>query len=214
VAGLNDIAQESALSADTLTATNSATSYLTFSPNTFYNLFTAFMWGLEQHVAGVNAFIATNTLTVHPEFAKAFNYFASNASTLGITNKVVTTVALSHIFVPTEQTLGSIAITGASAGTFTPGTAVNTALYGPGQALYVKNTGGSAWTAGGILSISYHDSANTAQTVPYTTTTVAAGATVSLSVFGQSVTNITVTSGGTSGNDVAVVAEPTRTIAY
>lgn len=214
VAGLNDIAQESALSTQTLTSTTSAIAFLTFSANTFYNLYAQLMNALEAHVSGVSSFISTNTLMVHPEFAAAFNYYATNAATLGLSNKSVTKVPTSVIFVPAEVTLGTIAEIGAAAGTFTVGSTVDTTKYSAGQALYVKNTGAGALTAGASITITYKDVNNATQTANYTSTALAAGATAALSVNGQAVTNIVVNSGGTNGNQIAVVAEPTRTIAY
>src|SRR5260370_20072673 len=99
VAGLNDVVQERDLAGAAYTDANAVVSYLTIAKTAFYALFKELMNSLETHTGGVNAFLVANTLLVHPEFAGAFNYFAPNASALGLRNAPVTSVATTQIFV-------------------------------------------------------------------------------------------------------------------
>src|SRR5260221_12735160 len=107
------------------------------------------MNSLETHTGGVNAFLVANTLLVHPEFAGAFNYFAPNASALGLRNAPVTSVATTQIFVAVEQTLASIAVTGAAAGTFSRRPAGDLAPEWPGGPFPQNTAGGGPCCAGG-----------------------------------------------------------------
>lgn len=140
VAGLGDIVQERDLSAGAKTSADNVVAWLGIVKNTFYTQYVQFMNALETHTGGTSAFITGNSLFVHPEFASCFNYFAANATNLALRSGLPTTIPVANVFVPAAQTLGSIAVTGASAGTFSAGTAVNTALYAPGLQLYIKNT--------------------------------------------------------------------------
>lgn len=139
VAGLNDVVQERDLAGSAYTDASNVVSYLTVSKNALYALYKEFMNALEIHTGGVNSFLTTNTLLVHPEFAAAFNYFAPNASALGLRNAPATSIVAANIFVAAQQSLASIAVTGAAAGTFSAGTAINLSNNAP-LPLFIKNT--------------------------------------------------------------------------
>ena len=217
VAALNDVVQEAALAGPANTDAAAVVAYMTITANAFYPLYKEFMKALDSHTAGVNAYLVANTLMVHPEFAAAFNYFATNGVALGLVNTSATAIATTHIFVPASQTLASIAVTGAATGTFSAGTNLDLTKYGPSQ-LYLKNTAGSPTTGTATsFTVTYTNAAGTAgQTATQALSgALAAGATLAISVAtGSAVSNIVVNSGGVNGDAIAVVVVPARTITY
>lgn len=215
IAALNDVDQEADLAPAGKVAAANMASAIVLSASTFYQQYRSLLSALDSHVGGLNAFLAANSLQVHPEFAAAFNAFATNATALGF--KAATAIDPTHIFVPAVQTLGSIAVTGAAAGTFSAGTPIDTTKYAPAQ-LYLKNTAGGA-TGGTATSftVTYTNAAGTAgQTATQALSgALAAGATLAIgSVVGSAVSNIVVNSGGVAADAIAVIVQPLRTVAY
>lgn len=182
-----------------------------------YAYFAPYLEALDYDIGGVYSFINTNSLVVHPEFAAAFNWMSANGRTLGLRPYPVQVIQPSQIFTSVEVVLGSIAVTGATTGTFTAGTALDLTKYGPAQ-LYLKNTAGSGTTGTAtVFGITYTNAAGqTGQTTTQALSgSLGAGATLAVStITGSAVSNITVNSSGSTGDAIAVTIEPTRTIAY
>jgi hypothetical protein len=217
VASLNDLDQESALAAAASAANTALVSQLAISMNEFYPSFGSFMVALDKHVGGLNAFLVANSLQVNPEFASAFNYIAANAVLLGLAPAVLTQIAPANIFINLNQTLASVAVTGAAAGTFAAGTAIDTTKYGP-AALFLKNTAGGA-TGGTATSftVTFNNGiGNAAATATQALSgALAAGAVLAIAgASGISVSNIVVNSGGVAADAIAVVVQPLRTVSY
>jgi hypothetical protein len=217
VAGLADPDQEAALIDEAIADAAKVAATVDFSMNGFRRNYAEFLIALDRHVGGLNAFLVTNTLQVHPYFAACFNYIADLAPQLGLASAALTHVAVSRIFTPTEVILGSIAVTGAAAGTFSAGTALNTSLYGASQ-LYLKNTAGAPTTGTNtVFGITYTNAAGTSGQTTTQALSGALGAGAYLAVgaiTGSAVSNITVNSNGANTDAIAVVVKPARTIAY
>jgi hypothetical protein len=217
VAGLNDAQQEADLVDEALADAAKIAALVNFTMNGFHRNYAEFLVALDKHVGGLNAFLVSNSLQVHPYFATCFNYVADLAPQLGKSASALTHIAVSRIFTPTEVTLGSIAVTGAAAGNFSAGTALNTTLYGASQ-LYLKNTDVSPTTStNAVFHITYTNAAGQAgQTTDQALSgALGAGAYLAVgSVTGSAVSVITVTSNGSNGDQIAVVVKPARTIAY
>lgn len=216
VAALNDIIQERDLANGAYLAATGVTSYLNIANAAFYQLYVQLMNALEAHVGGVSAFITTNTLMVHPEFASAFNYYAGVAVQLALKGTPVTKVPTTAVFVPQAQTLASIAVTGSATGTFSAGTAVDLSKYAP-LPLYLKNTGGSGTTGTATsFTVTYTKADGTSGNATQALSgSLAAGATLAIaSATGSAVSNIVVNSGGANGDAIAVIVQPTRTVTY
>lgn len=217
VAALNDIVQVRDLAGSAKVAADNVVAWMGISKNALYLQYVQFMNALETHTGGVAAFITTNTLLVHPEFAAAFNYFASNAVGLALRGSAPTAIPTTDIFVPTSQTLASIAVTGSAAGTFGAGTAIDLTKYAP-LPLYLKNTGGSPTTGTATsFTITYTNAAGTPgqSATQALSGALSAGATLAISgATGSAVSNIVVNSGGANGDAIAVVVVPSRVVAY
>ncbi len=218
VAALADLAEEKALVASTFAAAAGISAQFPLTANQFYDLYRGVLYALDVHTAGLNAFLVTNTVQVHPEFAAAFNRMASLAVTTGLTNTAPTPIALAQIYSPVEVSLGSIAVTGASTGTFSPGSTLDTTKYG-GSQIYLKNTDVST-TTGTATSFTVTYTA-TDGTSGHTSTqalggTLASGAYLAINAVknAKTVTNIVVNSGGVSPDAIAVVIKLVRAVAY
>lgn len=217
VASLGDLDQEAALASSASAANSSLVPLLTISMNSYYPSLGSFFVALDKHVSGLNAFLTANSLQVHPEFAAAFNYIAQNAVSLGLAPAALTQIAAANIFINSNQTLASVAVTGAAAGTFSAGTPIDTTKYGP-AALFLKNTAGSPTTGTATsFTVTYNNgTGNSAATATQALSgALAAGGVLAIAgASGISVSNIVVNSGGSAGDAIAVVVQPLRTVAY
>lgn len=120
-------------------AITAVTNYDNVLKNSLYSLFKEYLEALDYDLGGMAYYIKAGNLVVHPEFAAAFNWVAQSGRTLGLRTAPMPTIQPSNVLVPAEQLLGSIAVTGAAAGTFAAGTALTVGVYGP-QQIYIKNT--------------------------------------------------------------------------
>lgn len=217
VASLNDTQQESALVNQAIMDAANVVSQVTFTKNGLYLNYKDILVALDKHVGGLNAFLTTNSLQVTGEFAFAFNYIAANAALLGLATAPLTSIVPANVFVNADQILGSIAVTGVSAGTFSAGTALDTTKYASAQ-LYLKNTAGSP--TGGTATSFTVTYTNAAGTTGQTATQALSGALAAggylavAGAIGQAVSNIVVNSGGVAADAIAVVIKPARTITY
>lgn len=227
VASLNDVQQEAALAQPTITDVANVLAYMSLSAPTFYAQYRDLMNALDTHVGGLNAFLVTNTLQVHPEFANCFNNWATNAVALGQRGVAPTSIAATQIFPSAAQTLASVAVTGAATGTFAAGTALNTANVAA-QQLYLKNnTLLAAPAAAPVPTAATATVANASAlgagvyTVGYTFTTAAGEttisptATVTLTVGQQiNVASIALPSGATSIKFYISIAAGNATVGF
>lgn len=202
-----------------LKSANKVNALINFNKNSIYALFEDFLIALEKDLGGLYDSLWANSVQVHPEFQAAFNYIASQENIPGtyeiLDNRNMDLIPPTLVFPATETSLASIAVTGAAAGTFSAGTAIDTTKYAS-QELWLKNTAGGA-TGGTATSftVTYKDINNTTQTVTKALSgSLASGAYLDLGVIGQSVSNIVVNSGGVAADAIAVVAKLLRTIAY
>lgn len=212
VAALNDIGQEAALAPVTLQTIQAVTAYLTSTQaSKFYSLYNDWMYSVEGHVGGLNAYLTSNGLLVHPEFANAFNAMVAVQASVGVT---VASIVPGNVFLPTQQTIATFAVTGATTGTFAVGTPVDTSKYSA-PFLAIKNTRGVTSSGSATaFTIYYHDQNDTSQSFTYTLSgSLAAGATASIGIRGYSITNILITS-GVAPDTFAVVTIVPRTISY
>lgn len=191
--------------------------YLTVPTAGIYSLYAPFLLGLDQDLGDLAQFVSTNTLQVHPEFAACFNYIAQNAQRLFGAKYTPTPILPGFVFPSASQTLASIAVTGATTGTFSAGTALDLTKYAP-QQLYLKNTAGAPTTGTATsFTVTYTNTAGqTGQTATQALSgALAAGATLAVAgASGSAVSNITVGPGGANGDAIAVVVLPLRTVAY
>jgi hypothetical protein len=216
-AALNDTAQELALAGVAIQDAAKVAAAVNFTASGFYLNYAEYLIALDKHVAGLSAFLVTNVLLVGGEFAAAFNYVAANAVNLGLAGTAPTAILPANVFVNSDQILGSVAVTAAAAGTFSPGTALDLTKYGP-AAMYLKNTAGAPTTGTATsFTVTYTNAAGT----PAQTSTQAlggalgAGAYLAInSISGSAVSAITVNSGGVNGDAIAVVIKPARVITY
>lgn len=151
--------------------------------------------------ADLNAYLSflnvtTPALRVHNDFSKYLGRVRSP-----------------NVFIPVDTDLARIDITGAAAGTFVDIAAIDTTLYG-GAKLVAKNNG--ALTTNPVLSVTVMNLITGAsQVLTVTTGSLSDGAETDLSDTTKKfwdVTNITVTSDGTGGNSVKIVAKTDRSI--
>ncbi len=212
LSNISDIPSEVTVGPQLEADTNAVIAMVSVPNDTIYSLFARTLNHLDMDVNGLASYLTTNLILVHPEFANAFNYM------VGLRLRVpITTIGPGSVFTPTQVNLGSIAVTGAAAGTFTAGTALNTSLYAP-QQLYLQNTG-TATTGGTATSftVTYTNAAGTTgQTVTQALSgTLAAGAYLALgTAVGSAVSGITVNSGGVSGDALAVCIQVLRVPTY
>ncbi len=194
-------------------AANAVVAATQISETKWYPFYESFIQQLVNEVGDIGDFVRSNGLMVHPQFSNLINYVASQDIANG-----PSVLLPQYSFVPAEQILASIAVTGAAAGTFAAGTALNTALYGPSQ-LYLKNT--NAGASGGTateLTVTYTTSAGlTGQTQTVTLSgALAGGALLAIGTVSDAVavTNITVTASGVAADNFAVTLEPVRVVTY
>jgi hypothetical protein len=188
-----------------------------------YALLAPYLEALESDMlaydnGGIAHFLEANSLLVHPEFANAFNYMVNSGRSLGLLPSPTPAILPSSVMLAAEQVLASIAVTGAAAGTFAAGTALDLTKYAGPLQLSIKNTNGGA--SGGTatsFTITYNNGAgNSAATVTQVLSgALASGAKiVAGAALGISVSAITVNSGGVAADNFAIVVEPARTISY
>lgn len=215
VAALGDISEIVALGPATQALGVNFAGLLTVSKNLLYLQTGTLMVALDRHVGGLNAFLAANSLQVHPEFAAAFNYIAANAASLGLTVGVLTAITPAVIFPASESTLASVSVTGVTAGTFTGGTALNLAQVAP-QPLWLKNTAGAPTTGTATtFSVTYvNASGNSVSGTPALSGALAAGAYLATGLVGSAVSAISVTANGANGDALALVVKPLRVVGY
>jgi hypothetical protein len=215
IAALGSIIQEAALANPGIAAATGIIGYMDVTPANFYAIYASLMLALDNLVVGVNNFLTLNSLQVHPEFANAFNYAASNAVSLGLALSPLTTISPTNIFVPASQTLASIAVTGVTTGSLTAGTPINTSLYAPEQ-LYITNILGSSSTGTATnFTITYTNAAGTTAIVSQALSgSLPAGANIAVTgAIGSAVSAISITSGA-AGDQFGIIVLPLRTVTY
>jgi hypothetical protein len=221
IAGLADFSQESTLATAAAAAATNMNALLNnqITQATIEAQFAAYMNALDLETSGLASFLSANSIQVDEYFSGAFNYFVSNAVALGLrgNSNLPTKIPTTSIFPHASQAnLGSIAVTGAAAGAFTAGTAIDTTKYSP-LTLYIENTSAGNAAAATSFTVTYTGSDGTSHTVTFAISSgmqpgVSHG--VSLSVIGSAVTNIAVNSSGTSGESYQIYAPVVRSVAY
>jgi hypothetical protein len=219
VAALADLAEEKALVLTASQAAANVSGQFPLTANQFYDLYRTFLFSLDQHTGGLNTYLTTNSVQVHPEFAAAFNRMAGLAVSTGLTGTAPTVIAPANIFTPTEVSLATISVTGSAAGTFAAGSTLDTTKYG-GSQIYVKNTGGSGSTGTATsFTVTYTKASD--GTTGHTATqalggSLGAGAYLAIGSIAdaKAVTAIAVNSGGANADTFAVVIKVLRAIAY
>lgn len=219
VAGFNAIDDETALAAAVSASGAAYDSFLATLAvlSQAYPTLYVELNALETWANGLSGYLATNSVQVHKAFADAFNSFAANArnSGLRLTNPVA--IAPANIFPAAAiDPVAAVAVTGAAAGTFTAGTAVDTTQYGA-LPLYLQNSSAGASAAATVFHITYVGADGASHTVDKTITVsmgTGAGNAVTLGVTGTAVTAISITSNGTNGESYHVTAPLVRTPAY
>ncbi len=188
-------------------ATSAMSTFLSVPFSALYANYAPFILALDQDLGDTADFVLVNGLQVHPEFANCFNYVAVNAQRLFGANYTPTPILPVLVFPLINNVLGTINVTGAAAGTFVAGTALNSALYGSSQ-LFIKNAtvipgGGAAPTLTAATATVANPSALAAgtYTVGYTW----------LSAAGESTLSATATQAVTVGQyiNVASISFPT-----
>ncbi len=216
IAGFNDIDTEAALAVPGLNAANNIVNWMNIANTAFYIQYPGLMVALNTLVGGLNAFLTTNSLEVHSEFANAFNYAANNAPLLGVASAPFTPIAVANIFIPNDITLGTLAVTGATTCNFTVGTAINNNQYAPTQTVLLQNSGTT--NTGGTATqfqITYVNGAlQTVSTTVQLTGALAPGASLSISILCYSISTIQIVSGGYNGDTFNLIATPLRTVTY
>ncbi len=93
----------------------------------YYIQFFAFCSALDNVTAGLSNYLVVNSIQVHDFFGRGFNSFAAQAQTLGYRSltQPVSVIPPSQIFIPANQTLGTMTYSSASANSFTPGMPIN-----------------------------------------------------------------------------------------
>jgi hypothetical protein len=198
-------------------AANKVINYLTVPALNIYLLYSDLFFALDADLNDLAQFVAINSLQIHSEFAKAFNYVAANGVSLGISLYTPTPILPGSVFPPVAQNLATIAVTGAAAGTFSAGTALDLTKYAP-QQLYLKNTAGVP-TVGTVTSftVTYTNAAGVggSTATQVLSGALAAGATLAVAgAVGSAVSNIVVNSGGVAADAIAVAVIPLRTVTY
>lgn len=187
--------------------------YIETANTNIYALYVPMMKAIDTDLGGLREFLLLNSLQVNGEFAAAFNWMVAHTPSTEVARSPLSAAV---IFPSADVILGSVAVTGAAAGTFSAGV-LGTNLYA-GQALWIKNTNGT--TSGGTLTsftITYTNAAGlTGQTVTQAlAATLAAGAKVAAgAAVGSAVSNITINSGGVAADNFAVVISPLRAVTY
>jgi hypothetical protein len=189
---------------------------LTYTKSEIYAIILDYLKALDTDIGGLANFLRANSLTVHPEFAAAFNAAAVDGKSVGLAKVRFAGITPDMIFIATEQSLADLSVTGATAGTFNAGTDLDTTLYAPAK-IWIKNLlGGSSTGTATSFTITY-------KTV--TGAVAAAGAPVAISgaqttgaytdsgLTGVAVTAVAITSGANTDH-WGFVIKPARTIAY
>ena len=117
-----------------------------------------------------------------------------------------------NVFIAKDLSIAQVNVTGATAGTYSHLGAINHALYA-GAKLVAKNEG--AITASTVIAVTGKKFDLTTATLTATISTLTDAAETNLSDTTKNfidVTNITITSGGTSGNVIKIVAKTDRDI--
>jgi hypothetical protein len=186
------------ITADLATPTGSIVTALA-RENTLASYFSEFNGAVNRHIGGdIGAFLTAGSVRVHSLVKRCVN----------------TAIPAANVF-PPITTLGTVAVTGSGAGTFTVGTPVDTAKYGGAQvALKVINqpigaasvvatvTGVDATGATRTWTGTLTNGATTGTVVNLAGTGVTAGVSVSAVAF----------TGGTNGDDFEVITREDRTL--
>jgi hypothetical protein len=213
IAALSAADQAGQMGATWLSTADAVQAYAETANTQVYKLFVPMMRALDTDLGGLREFLLLNSLQVNSEFAAAFNWMVTNTPSTSVAPSPLSPAV---IFPDTEVILGSVAVTGAAAGTFTAGV-LGTNLYAA-QALYIKNTAGV--TSGGTttsFTITYTNAAGltTATVTQALGATLAAGAKIAAgSAVGSAVSAITINSGGVASDEFAIVIEAARAVAY
>jgi hypothetical protein len=150
--------------------------------------------GLDAYLTALNA--STPTLRFHGNF-----------------RTYLKTISAKNCFIPSDMEIARVNVTGATAGTYTHLAAIATSQFG-GAKLVVKNVGAITGTTG--ISITGKKFDGTTATLTASIATLTDGFETDLSdvtkVF-VDVTAIAISSGGTAGNVIKIVAKTDRSIA-
>ncbi len=193
--------------------------------NSVYNQYLPLLDALDSAQGGLNAYLSTNTLQTDALFAAAFNYYATNAASLGLRTSANLPAAIATgNFFPYAVLDDMWDITFSGATTFSVnavgGTNTSTALAGGGVGtLYIYKVNSSNAVGSAAITITYTLASGSTTTVVYNTTSgvplasgsLAAG--YSLGVAGQSITAVTAT-GGTSGEQYSFGIKLVRAVGY
>ncbi len=225
-AAVPDLADELALLPKANTVASNVSALLTgINLNSFYLQYLPLLDALDTAQTGLNAFLTTNSLQVNAFFANAFNYYATNASTLGYRSSanLPTAIATANYFpYAVVDDLWDITFSGAT--TFSVnavGTSVSTAAKGGGiGTIYIYKVNATAPVGGAAITVTYTNGAGNAATTVYSTTSSVPAASSSLAsgsqtlgVAGSAITAVTAT-GGTSGEQYSFGIKLVRSAAY
>lgn len=207
-----DSSQSNAITA-AATVSNLVTNFITVSKSELYSLYMPVIEQLELALPdGIAGFMRANSLLVHPEFAACVNYAATYGNEQGLIGQITP----GQQFVAQETSFGTMAVTGAAAGTFTDGSALTSSVIG-NQKIWLKNTAGAPTTGTAtVFHVTYTDDTNTSHANATVTMSgaIAAGGYFDTGLSGIDVTAWSVVSSGANTDALSLVAKPTRTVAY
>lgn len=149
--------------------------------------------GLDDYLTVLNA--ASPTLRLHGHF-----------------RRYLKKISAGNAFIPNDLDLGTMAITGAAAGTFTDGVVVDKTQYG-GAKLVAKNVG--ALNSAPVISVVAKRRDGTSATLTATLSTATDAHETNLSDTAKlyvDVTNVTITSLGTNADSFKIMAKTDRDI--
>ena len=226
-AGVPDLPDELSFLPRANTTAASVAAYLTGlrTLNTFFLQYLPLLDVLDTAQSGLNAFLTTNTLSVNAMMANAFNYYCTNAVTLGYRTAatVPTPISVANFF-PYAAIDDMWDLTCSGATTFSTnvvGANATTSVAGGGIAqlyIYKVNAGNAA--GGAQFTVTYTTASGGTATATYTTSSGTPAASGSLAsayaisgAIGQGITAVTGT-GMTSGEQYRFGMQLTRTANY
>jgi hypothetical protein len=225
-AAVPDLSDELSLLPKANTIASNVSAYLSgiANLNSAYNQFLPLLDSLDTAQAGLNAFLTTNTLQVDALFTAAFNYYVTNAATLGYrtaANLPIAIATANYFPYATTDDLWDITFSGATTfSTNAVGTSVSTAATGGGVGtIYIYKVNASNAIGGAAITVTYTNAAGNGATVVYNTTSGTPAASGSLAtgytlgVAGQAITVVTAT-GGTSAEQYRFGIKLVRAVGY
>ena len=225
-AAVPDLSDELSLLPKVNTVASNVAAYLTgvANLNSIYNQYLPLLDALDTAQSGLNAFLTTNALQTDALFAGAFNYYVTNAATLGYRTaaNLPTAIATANYFpYAIVDDLWDITFSGATTfSTNAVGTSVSTAATGGGVGtIYIYKVNATNAIGGAAISVTYTTAAGTSTTVVYNTTSgvpLASGSLATgytLGTAGSAITAVTAT-GGTSGEQYRFGIKLVRAVGY